>query len=64
LRSLALRYGGQADIVDAVANRAMRLLTVPADDAVADGARRRCGAAVSPFGAIRAARVCRMVLLR
>ncbi len=34
LRSLALRYGGQADIVDAVANRAMRLLTVPADDAV------------------------------
>jgi transcriptional regulator with XRE-family HTH domain len=34
LRSLSLRYGGQADIVDAVANRAMRLLTVPADDAV------------------------------
>jgi tetratricopeptide (TPR) repeat protein len=33
-RSLSLRYGGQADIVDAVANRAMRLLTVPADDAV------------------------------
>jgi transcriptional regulator with XRE-family HTH domain len=34
LRSLSLRYGGQADIVDGVANRAMRLLTVPADDAV------------------------------
>jgi len=34
LRSLARRYGGQADIVDAVANRSMRLLSVPADDAV------------------------------
>jgi transcriptional regulator with XRE-family HTH domain len=34
LRSLSLRFGGQADIVDAVANRAMRLLTVPAHDAV------------------------------
>ena len=34
LRSLARRYGGQADIVDAVANRAMQLLSVPADDAV------------------------------
>ncbi len=34
LRSLARRYGGQADIVDAVANRSVRLLSVPADDAV------------------------------
>ena len=34
LRSLAKRYGGQADIVDAVANRSMRLLSVPADDVV------------------------------
>ena len=34
MRSLARRYGGQADIVDAVANRSMRLLSVPADDAV------------------------------
>ncbi|MDQ4033886.1 MAG: hypothetical protein M3332_17240, partial [Actinomycetota bacterium] len=34
LRSLAKRYGGQADIVDAVANRSMRLLSVPAEDGV------------------------------
>ncbi len=34
LRYLAKRYGGQADIVDAVANRSMRLLSVSADDAV------------------------------
>jgi len=52
LRSLAKRYGGQADIVDAVANRAMRLLSVPADDAVQRPSVRLCLSCVSsPDGA-------------
>jgi hypothetical protein len=43
LRSLARQYGGQADIVDAVANRSMRLLTVPSADAV----KRSLGSALA-----------------
>lgn len=34
LRSLAQQYGGQADIVDGVVNRSMRLLSVPGTDEV------------------------------
>lgn len=39
LRSLAQQYGGQADIVDGVVNRAMRLLSVSGTDAVQQSLR-------------------------